>query len=200
MTGVQTCALPISPPTLKPAAPIQAPLPPPPPAPPPSESRLAEALVSASRAVYVGGLPYSADEPSIRALFEADCGAVEQVELKVFPDTGRFRGIAILLFATAVRRACAGVLFRVCLRLIACLLWLVSLASFLSSLGGFTSRVFSRNSGGRRLGPRPRWASTTPRSRASTSRQGQLQGPDGGHLSPLKLVHDNSPSSPMTPQ
>ena len=51
-------------------------------------------------------------EGAIREFWE-ECGAVEDLDLMRFPDTGRFKGIAFITFATvscagAVRAACLG--------------------------------------------------------------------------------------------
>ncbi|XP_020693093.1 nucleolar protein 58 [Dendrobium catenatum] len=47
--------------------------------------------------VYVGGIPYYSSVDDIRSFFE-DCGTVTEVDCMTFPETGKFRGIAILSF------------------------------------------------------------------------------------------------------
>ncbi|KAI0509867.1 hypothetical protein KFK09_010464 [Dendrobium nobile] len=58
--------------------------------------------------VYVGGIPYYSSVDDIRSFFE-DCGTVTEVDCMTFPETGKFRGIAILSFKTegAAKRALA---------------------------------------------------------------------------------------------
>lgn len=51
------------------------------------------------RKIYIGGMPFHYDEAGIREFWEY-CGEVSEVDLMTFPDTGRFRGIAIVTFAT----------------------------------------------------------------------------------------------------
>lgn len=51
------------------------------------------------RTIYVGGIPYSSSEDDIRAFF-GDCGTISTVNSKTFPDSGKFRGIALLTFKT----------------------------------------------------------------------------------------------------
>lgn len=64
------------------------------------------------RRVYVGGMPYSYSENDVREYWEY-CGAIESLDLLTFPDTGRFRGIAFVTFATeegyAAALECNGV-------------------------------------------------------------------------------------------
>lgn len=50
--------------------------------------------------IYVGNLPFTADEAAVRALFEAH-GAVESVSLINDRDTGRPRGFGFVEFASA---------------------------------------------------------------------------------------------------
>ena len=50
--------------------------------------------------IYVGGLPYSYDEEAVRGSF-SQCGEIVKVHRMLFPDTGKFRGIALVTFATA---------------------------------------------------------------------------------------------------
>lgn len=50
-----------------------------------------------STKVYVGGIPYYSNEDDIRSFFEG-CGTITEVDCMTFPDTGKFRGIAIINF------------------------------------------------------------------------------------------------------
>lgn len=50
-----------------------------------------------SRKVYVGGIPYYSTEGDIRSYFEG-CGTIKEVDCMNFPDSGKFRGIAIITF------------------------------------------------------------------------------------------------------
>ncbi|XP_051126998.1 phragmoplastin interacting protein 1 isoform X2 [Andrographis paniculata] len=61
-----------------------------------------------STKVYVGGIPYYSTEDDIRSYFES-CGSITDVDCMEFPDTGKFRGIAIVSFKTeaAAKRALA---------------------------------------------------------------------------------------------
>ncbi|CAJ1977712.1 unnamed protein product [Sphenostylis stenocarpa] len=58
--------------------------------------------------VYVGGIPYYSTEDDIRSYFES-CGTITEVDCMYFPETGKFRGIAIIDFKTeaAAKRALA---------------------------------------------------------------------------------------------
>ncbi|KAL5733294.1 hypothetical protein ACOSQ2_032986 [Xanthoceras sorbifolium] len=58
--------------------------------------------------VYVGGIPYSSTENDIKRYFES-CGTIDEIDCMSFPDSGRFRGIAIITFRTegAAKRALA---------------------------------------------------------------------------------------------
>ncbi|KAH7548053.1 hypothetical protein JRO89_XS14G0059200 [Xanthoceras sorbifolium] len=47
--------------------------------------------------VYVGGIPYSSTENDIKRYFES-CGTIDEIDCMSFPDSGRFRGIAIITF------------------------------------------------------------------------------------------------------
>lgn len=62
--------------------------------------------VEVSAKVYVGGIPYYSTEDDIRSYFEG-CGTIINVDCMLFPDTRKFRGIAIITFKTdaAVKRA-----------------------------------------------------------------------------------------------
>eukprot|EP00891_Asterochloris_glomerata_P001917 jgi/Astpho2/1917/fgenesh1_pg.00038_%23_61_t len=59
----------------------------------------AEAKDFVPRRVFVGGMPFHYEEDAIREFWE-ECGAVEDLDLMRFPDTGRFKGIAFITFAT----------------------------------------------------------------------------------------------------
>lgn len=50
-----------------------------------------------TKKVYVGGIPYYSTEDDIKSFFES-CGTVTDVDCMKFPETGKFRGIAILTF------------------------------------------------------------------------------------------------------
>jgi cold-inducible RNA-binding protein len=50
--------------------------------------------------LYVGNLPYQADESQLRALFEQDGRQVEEVKIVTDRDTGRPRGFAFVEMAT----------------------------------------------------------------------------------------------------
>lgn len=47
--------------------------------------------------VYVGGIPYYYAEEDIRHYFEG-CGTITEVDCMKFPDSGKFRGIAMISF------------------------------------------------------------------------------------------------------
>jgi len=51
----------------------------------------------AQRKLYIGGMPFTWDAGRVKEYWEF-CGPVEEVDLMTFPDTGRFRGIAIVTF------------------------------------------------------------------------------------------------------
>ncbi|XP_052205953.1 phragmoplastin interacting protein 1 [Diospyros lotus] len=61
-----------------------------------------------TRKVYVGGIPYYSTEDDIRSYFES-CGTIIDVDCMKFPESGKFRGIAIISFKTeaAAKRALA---------------------------------------------------------------------------------------------
>ncbi|KAA8539423.1 hypothetical protein F0562_026115 [Nyssa sinensis] len=61
-----------------------------------------------STKVYVGGIPYYSTEDDIRSYFDG-CGTITEVDCMKFPETGKFRGIAIISFKTeaAAKRALA---------------------------------------------------------------------------------------------
>lgn len=58
--------------------------------------------------VYVGGIPYYSTEDDIRSYFEG-CGTITEIDCMTFPETGKFRGIALISFKTeaAAKRALA---------------------------------------------------------------------------------------------
>eukprot|EP00268_Persea_americana_P011148 TRINITY_DN1466_c1_g1_i1.p1 TRINITY_DN1466_c1_g1~~TRINITY_DN1466_c1_g1_i1.p1 ORF type:complete len:444 (-),score=136.90 TRINITY_DN1466_c1_g1_i1:461-1726(-) len=58
--------------------------------------------------VYVGGIPYYSTEDDIRSFFE-NCGTITEVDCMKFPESGKFRGIAMITFKTkaATKRALA---------------------------------------------------------------------------------------------
>ena len=47
--------------------------------------------------IYVGGIPYYSTEDDIRSYFEG-CGTITEVDCMKFPESGKFRGIAIINF------------------------------------------------------------------------------------------------------
>jgi len=53
---------------------------------------------AAERTVYIGGIPYYASEDDIIEYFEGYTGAIEKVDMLRFPDSGKFRGIAMVTF------------------------------------------------------------------------------------------------------
>ncbi|KAF8021969.1 hypothetical protein BT93_G2183 [Corymbia citriodora subsp. variegata] len=61
-----------------------------------------------ARKVYVGGVPYYSSEDDIRSYFES-CGTITEIDCMTFPESGKFRGIAIISFKTeaAAKRALA---------------------------------------------------------------------------------------------
>jgi len=50
-----------------------------------------------TRKVYVGGIPYYSTEDDIRSYFES-CGTIIDIDCMKFPESGKFRGIAIISF------------------------------------------------------------------------------------------------------
>nr|GMD57396.1 protein gar2 [Ipomoea batatas] len=73
-----------------------------------NRSALSKENADISTKVYVGGIPYYSNEDDIRSFFEG-CGTITEVDCMTFPDTGKFRGIAIINFKTeaAAKRALA---------------------------------------------------------------------------------------------
>lgn len=51
------------------------------------------------RRIFVGGMPFGYTEEMVREYWEY-CGPIESLDLMIFPDTGRFKGIAFITFAT----------------------------------------------------------------------------------------------------
>lgn len=47
--------------------------------------------------VYVGGIPYYSTEDDIWSYFEG-CGTILEIDCMKFPESGKFRGIAIITF------------------------------------------------------------------------------------------------------
>lgn len=47
--------------------------------------------------VYVGGIPFYSTEDDIRSFFE-NCGTITEVDCMKFPESGKFRGIAMITF------------------------------------------------------------------------------------------------------
>ncbi|MCD7457840.1 hypothetical protein HAX54_036421 [Datura stramonium] len=62
-----------------------------------SKSEEREECDDISKKVYVGGIPYYSTEDDIRSYFEG-CGTITEVDCMNFPDSGKFRGIAIITF------------------------------------------------------------------------------------------------------
>ena len=54
-----------------------------------------------SKQVFVGGIPFTKTPEEIEEAFMDDMLTVDSVDCMTFPDTGRFRGIAIVTFASA---------------------------------------------------------------------------------------------------
>ncbi|KAL6619781.1 hypothetical protein ACP70R_034920 [Stipagrostis hirtigluma subsp. patula] len=73
-----------------------------------NNSVVAENREQSIKKVYVGGIPYYSSEDDIRSFFEG-CGSITAIDCMTFPETGKFRGIAILTFKTdaAAQRALA---------------------------------------------------------------------------------------------
>uniref|UniRef100_K3Z4U9 Uncharacterized protein n=1 Tax=Setaria italica TaxID=4555 RepID=K3Z4U9_SETIT len=69
---------------------------------------VAEHREQSIKKVYVGGIPYYSSEDDIRSFFEG-CGSITAIDCMTFPESGKFRGIAILTFKTdaAAQRALA---------------------------------------------------------------------------------------------
>ena len=56
-----------------------------------------EQKVDVPTKVYVGGIPYYSTEDDIRSYFEG-CGTITEIDCMTFPETGKFRGIALISF------------------------------------------------------------------------------------------------------
>ncbi|XP_078429302.1 phragmoplastin interacting protein 1 isoform X2 [Wolffia australiana] len=71
-------------------------------------STIEERDEDAGKRVYVGGIPYYSTEDDIRSFFQG-CGTVTELDCMIFPESGKFRGIAIVSFKTeaAAKRALA---------------------------------------------------------------------------------------------
>ncbi|KAJ4954691.1 hypothetical protein NE237_011474 [Protea cynaroides] len=71
----------------------------------PNESQVTEDVATK---VYVGGIPYYSSEDDIRSFFEG-CGTITEIDCLRFPESGKFRGIAMITFKTeaAAKRALA---------------------------------------------------------------------------------------------
>ncbi|XP_066362581.1 phragmoplastin interacting protein 1-like [Miscanthus floridulus] len=69
---------------------------------------VAEHREQSIKKVYVGGIPFYSSEDDIRSFFEG-CGSITVIDCMTFPESGKFRGIAILTFKTdaAAQRALA---------------------------------------------------------------------------------------------
>lgn len=67
-----------------------------------------QAITDAATKVYVGGIPYYSTEDDICSYFDS-CGSITEVDCMKFPESGKFRGIAIINFKTeaAAKRALA---------------------------------------------------------------------------------------------
>ena len=51
--------------------------------------------------VYVGGMPYSSTEDDIWNYFD-HCGTITDIDCMKFPESGKFRGIAIISFKVLI--------------------------------------------------------------------------------------------------
>lgn len=49
--------------------------------------------------VFVGGMPFGYEEEAIREYW-GECGGIETLDIMRFPDTGRFKGMVFITFAT----------------------------------------------------------------------------------------------------
>lgn len=56
-------------------------------------------LLCACCRVFVGGMPFRYEEDSVREYWSF-CGAIDDLALMRFPDTGRFKGMAFITYAT----------------------------------------------------------------------------------------------------
>ncbi|KAL8549731.1 hypothetical protein ACS0TY_008540 [Phlomoides rotata] len=73
-----------------------------------TEESIERKNVETSLKIYVGGIPYYSTEDDIRSYFEG-CGTITSIDCMTFPDSGKFRGIAIITYKTeaAAKRALA---------------------------------------------------------------------------------------------
>lgn len=63
----------------------------------PATSTSTSAAAIDPKRIYVGGLPYEWTEDDIRDFFRP-CGKASAIDMLLFPDSGRFRGIAFVSF------------------------------------------------------------------------------------------------------
>lgn len=52
--------------------------------------------------MYVGGIPYYSTEDDIRSYLDS-CGTITEVDCMTFPESGKFRGIAIIGFKVGMQ-------------------------------------------------------------------------------------------------
>ncbi|KAM7265182.1 hypothetical protein ACFE04_002865 [Oxalis oulophora] len=73
-----------------------------------NDAQSSQGLEHSATKVYVGGIPYYSTEDDIQSFFQA-CGTITEIDCMSFPDSGKFRGIAIIDFKTegAAKRALA---------------------------------------------------------------------------------------------
>lgn len=64
----------------------------------------------------MGGIPYYSTEDDIRSFFES-CGTVTEVDCMKFPESGKFRGIAILTFKVILVICLNSLLYTAMIRL-----------------------------------------------------------------------------------
>lgn len=63
--------------------------------------KFSQKKVDVSTKVYVGGIPYYSTKDDIRSFFEG-CGSITEIDCMKFPDSRKFRGIAIISFKVCV--------------------------------------------------------------------------------------------------
>lgn len=61
--------------------------------------------------VYVGGIPFYSTEDDIRSYFEG-CGTITEIDCMTFPESGKFRGIAIISFKVKKKNSINDFAFR----------------------------------------------------------------------------------------
>lgn len=69
---------------------------------PGKQTQLAECMFTNWRAhcrIFAGGMPFSYEEDAVREYWSF-CGPIEDLSLVRFPDTGRFKGMAFITYAT----------------------------------------------------------------------------------------------------